>query len=360
MINAESRSMNWINHVSSLYPSLDKTLIEKSIRAFSLLESLVRSGCPFTFKGGTACMLHLGSNKRLSIDIDVICPPNTDIKKYVEKCSDEYGFQKIELVERKSLHNVPKSHAKFFYQVSYVTNSEEDKILLDVLFEDIHYGDVKQLPIRSPFLKMDGEDILVNVPSVADILGDKLTAFAPHTTGVPFFKDKRNCSLEIIKQMFDVASLFDVVSDFKQTRNTFIKFADVELGYRELKNLSYKDILLDTINTSLCIALRGNVNPEDFIQLQNGIKRIGGLIIGEHYIIDAAIKDAAKAAYLATIILYDVKSEVKHYNDSRVDEIKDMTITKLNTKLNKLKKSNVEAFYYWALVDEMFKAHIAD
>lgn len=37
-----------------------------------------------------------------------------------------------------------------------------------------------------------------------------------------------------------------------------------------------------------------------------------------------------------------------------------MTITKLNTKLNKLKKSNVEAFYYWALVDEMFKAHIAD
>ena len=360
MINAESRSMEWINYVSSLYPSLDKTLIEKSIRAFSLLESLVRSGCPFTFKGGTACMLHLGSSKRLSIDIDVICPPGTDIKKYVEEYSDEYGFQKIDLVERKSSHNVPKSHAKFFYQVSYVTSSEEDKILLDVLFEDIHYGKVEQLPIKSPFLKIDGEDVLVNVPSVADILGDKLTAFAPHTTGVPFFKEKRNCSLEIIKQMFDVASLFDVVSDFKQTRDTFIKFAVIELGYRELKDLSYKDILLDIINTSLCIALRGIVNPEDFVQLQNGIKRIGGLIIGEHYIIDTAIKDAAKAAYLATIILQNINSKVKRFADSSVDEIRNMTITTLNTKLNKLKKSNVEAFYYWALIDKILETNIAD
>ena len=132
------------------------------------------------------------------------------------------------------------------------------------------------------------------------------------------------------------------------------------VGYRELENLSYKDILLDTINTSLCIALRGIVNPEDFVQLQNGIKRIGGLIIGEHYIIDTAIKDAAKAAYLATIILQNINSKVKRFADSSVDEIRNMTITTLNTKLNKLKKSNVEAFYYWALIDKILETNIAD
>lgn len=41
MIHSDSRSMEWINHISSLHPSLDKTLIEKSIRAFSLLNTMM-------------------------------------------------------------------------------------------------------------------------------------------------------------------------------------------------------------------------------------------------------------------------------------------------------------------------------
>ena len=48
-------------------------------RALSLLESLVRSGCPFVFKGGTALMLHLDTSRRLSIDVDIVCPPGLDI-----------------------------------------------------------------------------------------------------------------------------------------------------------------------------------------------------------------------------------------------------------------------------------------
>ena len=98
MIHPDSRSVEWINSIATLHPSLDKTLIEKTIRAFSLLESLALSGCPFTFKGGTACMLHLGSSKRLSIDIDIICPPGTDISQYVMNHSEEYGFTDIKLV----------------------------------------------------------------------------------------------------------------------------------------------------------------------------------------------------------------------------------------------------------------------
>ena len=38
------------------------------------------------------------------------------------------------------------------------------------------------------------------------ILGDKLTAFAPYTIGIPFGVDKE---LEIIKQLNDIACLFD-------------------------------------------------------------------------------------------------------------------------------------------------------
>lgn len=59
MIDPESRSLAWIEHAGTLIPNIvDTALIEKAIRALSLLESLVRSGCPFIFKGGTALMLH--------------------------------------------------------------------------------------------------------------------------------------------------------------------------------------------------------------------------------------------------------------------------------------------------------------
>lgn len=72
---------------------------------------------------------------------------------------------------------------------------------------------------------------MVKLPSKEDLLGDKLTAFAPHTTGIPFSR-RKNCSMEICKQLFDVASLFDIVGDLSVTAETFNKFAMVELQYR--------------------------------------------------------------------------------------------------------------------------------
>lgn len=71
MIHPDSRTLLWIQEVAEKYHFKEIQLIEKSIRAFSLLEALVRSGCPFVFKGGTSLMLHLNSSKRLSIDIDI-------------------------------------------------------------------------------------------------------------------------------------------------------------------------------------------------------------------------------------------------------------------------------------------------
>ena len=41
--------------------------------------------------------------------------------------------------------------------------------------------------------------------------GDKLTAFAPHTTGIKIDAEKE---LEIIKQMFDCATLLREITDF--------------------------------------------------------------------------------------------------------------------------------------------------
>ena len=85
MINPESRTLEWIDSLRAQYPYIkDASLLEKTIRAFSLLESLVRSGCPFVFKGGTALMLHQCSSRRLSIDEDIVFQPGTKIRDYLE------------------------------------------------------------------------------------------------------------------------------------------------------------------------------------------------------------------------------------------------------------------------------------
>lgn len=200
MIHPDSRTLAWIEKVAKDNNVKDIALAEKAIRAFSLLEALVRAGCPLLFKGGTAEMLHLNSAKRLSIDIDIICPPDTQIEDYLKVYSEEYGFGDVELVERVSRTNVPKKHAKYYYQVSYPAGASQGKILLDVLFEENHYSNVVSLPIQSPFLKTEGEPVMVKLPSYHDMLGDKLTAFAPHTTGIPFFKGEKDCSMEINKR----------------------------------------------------------------------------------------------------------------------------------------------------------------
>lgn len=360
MIHTDSRTIEWMTQVAAENKFSDIALIEKSIRAFSLLESLVLSGCPFVFKGGTALMLHMDSAKRLSIDIDIICPPGTNIEEFVQKYAQEYGFGDVRLVERVTAHNIPKTHAKFFYQVTYVTNTETECILLDVLFEDIHYHDIEQLPIQSRFLKLVGEPIMVNVPGKADILGDKLTAYAPNTTGIPYFKGDKDCSMEIIKQLFDIASLFDVITDLRVVTETFQKFAAVELQYRNLDPENITQVLDDIFQTSLCICLRGQVEPATFKLLQTGTKRIQSFIHSEKYNIDSAITNASKAAYLSVLIANKATTAV-HFDPQNIEPLRNAVINEpLNTKLNKLKKSNIEAFFYWNEIGKICNAHISE
>ena len=346
MINPQSRTVEWITEAAQRLGARDIILVEKTIRAFSLLEALARSGCPFLFKGGSSLMLHLNTSKRLSIDIDIICPPGTVIENYLNQYAEEYGFGKVELVERISRTDVPKQHAKFYYEVSYPGKGGQDKILLDVLFEETHYSRVVTLPIQSPLLITDEPAVMVSLPSREDLLGDKLTAFAPHTTGIPYFKGEKKCTMEIIKQMFDVASLFDRTDDLSVTRATFQKFAAIELEYRHLDSGDIQPVLDDIYQTALCVCMRGLRNPEEFKLLQDGIGRIGSFVLGSRYTLDNAIVNAAKVAYLSQLITKG-KIEVHHYNPDRIEEMAGQVLQEpMPTKLNKLKKTHPEAFFY--------------
>ena len=85
--------------------------------------------------------------------------------------------------------------------------------------------------------------------------------------------------------------------------------------------------------------------------MQQGIRRITSFIFSESFHLEKAIILASKAAYVSTLIKLDASMIEKFENPK---QLKDWKIgEELNNKLNKLKKSNPEAFFYWYKIYEL-------
>lgn len=354
MISTESLTPEWIDTVSKELKYPDKGLLEKAIRALSLLELLVRAGCPLCFKGGSALLLLLrDSLHRISIDVDIICPPGTYINQYLAKRQD-YGFTRaVPIFTEHPGNNVPVSHSRVFYEVSYnpMHTEEEGYIRLDVLYADLPYSHTEMVPIAHPVLRMVGEPVMVKVPAKEDILGDKLTAFGPNTIGIPYEKHGRNCSLEIVKQLYDIGRLFDSVQDFRPSFESFKEASAVELGYRNLDgqiDRYYEDVR----QTAMCISTRGYVGAGNYPEIVSGLSRIKSFLFQRAYYIEFAIADAAKAAYMATSFQCGSTNIEKYVGPESITA--EFSIKPpLSTKLLKLKSSNPEAYFYWEKTSEL-------
>ena len=55
--------------------------------------------------------------------------------------------------------------------------------------------------------------------------------------------------MEIIKQLFDIASLFDKIDNLNTARDTFLKIAPIELEYRGMDKDNIQVILDDIYST---------------------------------------------------------------------------------------------------------------
>lgn len=285
--------------------------------------------------------------------MDIVCPPGLDIQEFLGKYGSEYGFLEAKEIERKSRTGVPKSHAEYRYAVTYPSGRPTDKILLDVLYEDIKYNELVPLPIKSPLLKQEGEPIMVQCPSLKDMLGDKLTAFAPHTTGIPFFKEEDEFFMEIMKQLYDVSSILDRVDDLSEVRKTYSQLVPIELGYRKLYQLTEADVLKDTYDCAMNICYRGAMDKAEYGYYAKGARSVNSFIIPENYNADIAIRDAAKMAYLVRLIQTDIDL-VKHYKPEMDEELVGALIqNKQLNKLNGIKKISMEAFFYILEIEKM-------
>ncbi len=281
----------------------DPGLIERTLYAFGLLEALAVVGLDFTFKGGTSLLLLLPKPKRLSTDIDIVVDPGTDIAEYIEKASQIFPFTAMEEQERIGKNNIVKRHFKFTYD-SPVRRGPL-YILLDVLFEENHYERGVEKVISNELLMTDGENLRVKLPSIDCVLGDKLTAFAPYTTGIPLRKKK---DLEVIKQFYDVSTLIDSFEVFDDVRNTYFSISDAELRYRGNESTT-KQALEDTIQAAVCIGSRGKTSAEDFSSYLQGTRDIVNHIYERGFNMEMASTMAPKVIYMAACLLTETPFE---------------------------------------------------
>jgi hypothetical protein len=316
----------------------DPALIERVVFAFALLEALSQTGLDFIFKGGTCLMLLLAEPKRLSTDIDILVRHNINIDEYIKKAALTFPFTSVEEQIRKNNTDISKRHFKFFYESPL--KKGRFHIILDVVYEVDYYLNVNTKKISNELIITKPPYDFVKVPTINGILGDKVTAFAPYSIGIPYGKMKE---LEIIKQFFDVATLFDVIDDFNEVVITYKHIAMIEINNRQLIDFDINKTLMDSYNAAIAIIGRGKIYKEDFLRLLDGIQRIRDHIIGK-YTPTIAESQACKVAYLIANIIAGKKQLIK-ITDEQLYTDKLITNNQYS-KLNHMKKSSLIDFAY--------------
>lgn len=372
MIDLKSLSPEWIAEKRKKY-SRDPGLMENMIYALHLLEQLKLSGLDFIFKGGTSLLLMLDEPQRFSVDIDIIVQPEMskdELESHLSKIVDASNFTGMRLEERRSYKpGVPKAHYAFSFQSNVSTKTKKGEviaqpkkeILLDVLFAESHYPVVVERPVKTDWLITEGEIIMVKTPDICSIAGDKLTAFAPNTTGVPYHREgvndkgeaiKSEMFMEIMKQAFDVGCLFDRIESLDTFKQSYRATASAEIKFRPERGIvSVEDVLKDTVATALIVARNtAQLNEEDrvaYTYFTKGIQQFGHYVYTANFRIEQAQVAVAKAAYLAAIVLTDAVSFEKFDSAVPLNEymINHPDYSFLNKQLKFVAKG--EALFYW-------------
>lgn len=363
MIDKASLSAQWLEEKRKQYKK-DPGIIEGMIHALYLLDQLKLTGLDFIFKGGTSLVLLMERPLRFSVDIDIIVKPELTrdvLESYLNKIIESSEFLKLELDEKRSYKvGIPKAHYKFIYSSNVSTKNKEGKIivnpereiLLDVLFVHNPYPVLLEREIKTEWAVIDGNPLTVTTPDINSIAGDKLVAFAPTTTGVPYGLDKEK---EIVKQLFDVGNLFPLIDNMEIFIKSYNSSAASEMKYRPERNItSVEDILKDTIATGIIIAKREFHAPDDedskvkYSEINKGINQFTHFVFEGSFRIDHAQVASARAAYLAAVILTGFVDKLEIFDEKMT--LEEYLITHpeynfLNKRLKFIAKG--EALFYW-------------
>lgn len=339
----------WIrSHRKGNLSKIDPIILEKMIRALSLVESLKMNELNFTFKGGTSLILLLATPKRFSIDIDILTTASREqVETVLQKiCQPDNQFTHFTLNERRSYQpGIPKAHYSCYF--NSIIEKKESYILLDILYQQPFYPEIISLPVQAPWLQTSEPIIQVAIPSKECLTGDKLTAFAPNTTGILYNQGKEK---EIMKQAFDLGCLFDEISNIEIVSKTFGRAVKEEIKYREL-SIHNVTVLDDIIRTGLLLTRRekqeDDIGKNRFAELQQGILQLKSSLFYGNFRIEEAIEATAKVAYLAAKVKANDFTPLLRFTDS-IDLKQYIIIDSKFSYLNKLRRLRQNgALFYW-------------
>jgi predicted nucleotidyltransferase component of viral defense system len=362
MITPETFQSGWIEQLRGRHKNIDPNIAEKMIVALTLVERLAQEPIPFVFKGGTCLVLLLEKARRFSIDVDIVTEMSqVELEAALSRIAEQPPFLRFKYdEERSNKDDIPRGH--YYLYFTPILNQKrpvdypEPYVALDVLYEAHGYPELREVPVTSDFLVSDSSPQMVKVPSIESITGDKLTAFAPRTTGILYGKRKEQ---EIIKQLFDVGVLFSEVQNVEVVAKSFAATVAKELAYRQLPH-SPAEVLHDTIQACLLLS-HHRINhaqtpdPDSAKELATGVIRFANFLIGTRFNLDTAIIAAAKTAYLAARLIVEDYSALPIYKNQPVAGLR-VTEDPQLIFLNKL-RSTPEAMFFWQQTVQLLTQH---
>lgn len=323
----------------------DPGIFEKAVYALNLLPSLLDVYPNLIFKGGTSILLHQYPPLRISIDIDIILPEKarSSINDKLAAVASASGiFKSIEEDVRES--HIPKAHFKFFYDSNF--SMREQSILLDVVFCENPYPKLVKKPLNGSALILKDTNAVVTIPTVEGLFGDKLTAMAPKTLGLRL-TDGRD--MEFVKQIVDLGGLFELVSSVDEIKKAFENIVEQENGFRRT-HFTSEEVMADILDVawkySQWMVKGGDSSFKEADSVNRGLKRLLNHLVSD--INSGALKLIfGKIAYV--VKLTSEHKAAKILKTTNVSMIKDLRLEGKFNILEGLRKTQPEAYSYWAL-----------
>lgn len=337
-------------------------ILEKSLHALTLLGHLQEAGLPLTFRGGTSLLLHLPEIHRLSIDIDIVCPvEGAELEQILAEVAGKRPFTGWEESLRDGTRLPRRRHFKFYYPSAL--NLQEyapPNVMLDVVAESEVVHTLESKAITTGFLTAERE-VRVQLPTLESLLADKLTAFAPTTTGVPLRKTDGSPGdvVQVVKQLFDVGMLFASAVNGTEVAETYRRAQAKEASYRG-GGLSLEATLDDTISACLAaMPFKAKVQDRfaDYPLLKRGYIGMRGHLtraFSEEDFRRFAAQTAMLAAHIQVGTPIDFGALRYAGNAEQIAAIRANSFN--NTELDwldGLKQVNPAAYHYWVVTQQI-------
>ena len=168
-----------------------------------------------------------------------------------------------------------------------------------------------------------------------------MTTLATKTIGISYNSGKE---LELMKQLYDVDKLFNEAENIEEVKESFISISTREIGYRRLKNTTYKEVLDDIEDFTNDIIYRKNKNNLEKIIV--GVRKFKNFMLEKNFLIDKEVLTvASKVLYLISLIKSN-KKIMEKYNKKFMEEINFEIPKEYKKRLKVINKINEECYYY--------------